>query len=113
MAEQSVDRPAIAAALANAEDLAARANVVGGGAGRRTVGGRRTAEPAVVVYVSRKVPREELHPRDVIPREVEGVHGPVPTDVVEAAPMRLALDTSTYRPLHGGCAIGSAGGAGT
>jgi len=55
-------------------------NVVGVSDGVRIRGGEPTGEPAIVVYVERKVPREELAERDVLPTEMEGI----PVDVVEA-----------------------------
>jgi hypothetical protein len=55
------------------EELMAKANVVGVGVGFRTRGGERTDEVALVVMVSRKLPREQLAPQDVLPREIEGI----------------------------------------
>ena len=41
----------------HSDQIAAVPNVVGCFVGRRTVAGRRTDEPAVVVFVSHKLPR--------------------------------------------------------
>lgn len=54
-------------------------NVVGVADGVRMRGGKPTGEPAIVVYVERKVPRQDLPERDLIPAEIEGI----PVDVVE------------------------------
>jgi hypothetical protein len=58
-------------------------NVVAVAEGVRTRRGRPTGERCLVVYVSRKVPRPELRPNEVLPAEIEGV----PVDVVEAGPV--------------------------
>src|SRR5207244_6144249 len=49
-------------------------------AGLKWQGGRLTDQPALIVYVRRKLPLEEVAPRDRVPREIAGM----PTDVVEA-----------------------------
>ncbi len=103
-----------AAAAAHADDIAARRNVIGCGVGRRTVGGQRTDEWAVVVYVSCKLPRESLRANELVPSELESDGESVRTDIVEAAPQHLITDTKAYRPLRGGCQIeNSSGRSGT
>lgn len=59
------------------QDLLKKANVVGVGIGLRKRCGKYTDEPAIVVSVTRKVPRSMLDPDDVIPPQLEGV----PVDV--------------------------------
>jgi hypothetical protein len=59
------------------QELLKKANVVGVGIGLRKRGGKYTDEPAIVVSVTRKVPRSMLDPDDVIPPQLEGV----PVDV--------------------------------
>ena len=59
--------------------LLAYPNVVGVSEGVRTRGGAPTGERCIVVYVQRKVPRDQLREDQVLPRELEGV----PVDVVE------------------------------
>ena len=54
-------------------------NVVGVSEGIRTRAGMPTGEPCLVVYVERKIPRDQLSPDEVLPSEVDGV----PVDVVE------------------------------
>jgi hypothetical protein len=58
-------------------DLMRKANVVGVGVGLRQHAGEQIAEPVIVVSVTHKVPLSQLHPRDVIPQELDGV----PVDV--------------------------------
>lgn len=64
-------------------------NVVGVGIGYKSVGGRTSNRPAIVVLVSRKLGTEGLSAAAAVPREVDGV----PTDVVEIGePRALAND---------------------
>jgi hypothetical protein len=56
-----------------ANELMAKAHVVGLGVGMAKVGGEYTNEMALVVLVDKKVPMEELAPEDRIPAEIEGV----------------------------------------
>jgi hypothetical protein len=65
-------------------DLMRKANVVGVGVGLRQHGGEQTAEPVIVVSVTHKVPLSQLHPRDAIPRELDGV----PVDVQAVGELR-------------------------
>jgi len=61
-----------------------KANVVGVGIGFRQSGQTLTDEPAIVVSVTHKVPRSQLDPEDVIPRELEGL----PVDVQAVGELR-------------------------
>lgn len=65
-------------------DLMRKANVVGVGIGFRRRHGRPTDEPAIVVSVTRKVPRATLDAKDVVPRELDGV----PVDVEAVGTLR-------------------------
>jgi hypothetical protein len=56
-----------------ADELMAKAHVVGLGVGMAKVGGEYTSEMALVVLVDKKVPMEDLAPEDRIPAEIEGV----------------------------------------
>ena len=73
--------------MTHERELMRKANVVGVGIGYRQRGGQRTDEPAIVVSVTRKVPRPLLDQGDVIPQELEGV----PVDV-HAIGEPMALD---------------------
>lgn len=80
--------------------------------GRRTRGGKPTNEPVVVVRVERKLDLRDLPADQAIPRALpldEG--GAVGTDVVEdpAGYPTIEQDSSTYRPVPGGCEIGAIG----
>lgn len=77
-------------------------NVVGVGLGLKEKDQLRTNQPAVVVFVSKKVPREELAAQDIVPRQVGGVE----TDVVEIGEVRLLSRTSRVRPAPPGVSIG-------
>jgi hypothetical protein len=78
------------------------------------VRGVATDEPVVVTYVSRKLPREVLRLDQRVPSLLEVDGEEVRTDVVEAGePRFVAVDNANYRPLRGGCQIGTAGGTGT
>ncbi len=89
--------------------LLRKPNVVGVGVGKKIVKGRVTDEPAVVVFVERKLPEAQLRKRDVIPKVVEDVK----TDVVETGRLK-ALGTVTvqrartdkWRPAPGGVSLG-------
>jgi len=73
------------------------------------VKGEVTEEPAIVVFVERKLPEAQLRKRDVIPKVLEDVK----TDVVETGRLK-ALGTVTvqkartdrWRPAPGGVSLG-------
>ncbi|MDI6697128.1 MAG: hypothetical protein QME21_18940 [Anaerolineales bacterium] len=65
-------------------ELLRKANVVGVGVGYRRRRGQQTDTVALVVMVSRKLPREQLAPEDLLPRELDGV----PVDVQEVGELR-------------------------
>ncbi len=74
--------------------------------GPKIVGGQRTSEISIMVYLVKKKPLSELRPEEVIPPEIDGVK----TDVIESDVFRLcAEDTRTQRPLVGGCRIAPGG----
>ena len=72
---------------AHEADLMRRANVVGVGIGLRQCDGEFTGAPVIVVSVTRKVPLAQLAPRDVIPRELEGM----PVDVQAVGKLRALV----------------------
>src|SRR5258707_12584855 len=80
------------------------------GIGSKIVAGRRTEEPAIMVFVVKKKPVSELAPNQVIPAEIEGVK----TDVYESEVFRdFADDETKYRnPLMAGSRIVMGGATG-
>ncbi len=76
---QEVQARVQAVKRAYSAELMEKANVVGVGVGVRYRGGVHTGEVALVVMVSRKLPRAQLAPQDVIPSILDGV----PVDVQE------------------------------
>src|SRR3712207_6781333 len=92
------------------DDILQREGVTGVGVGYKYVGGQRTDEIAVQVFVKEKrdVPEEER-----IPTTIRGIK----TDVIQRtfapfqrsmklADVRPQADTTTYDPLRGGISIG-------
>jgi len=59
-------------------------NVLGVGVGYKTVGGKGTDRPAIVVMVRKKVPAGTLQQAERVPPVIESV----PTDVVEVGDLR-------------------------
>jgi hypothetical protein len=109
-----ISRNVRAAVREHTSALLSYPNVIGVGAARKTRKGRKLDEYSVVAYVSRKLPTEFLDARHRVPRELELDDEVVSSDVVEIAePRFLAVDTSQYRPLQGGCQIRSSSGTGT
>jgi hypothetical protein len=87
-----------------AESLMARPNVTGVGVGYRFVGGRRTDQVCLRVYVRKKLPKSELRPEELLPESIDGV----PVDVIEADFATLAGEENRRRhsPLLGGISAG-------
>lgn len=69
---------------AHLADLMAKANVVGVGIGYCQRGGIKTEQVGLVVMVSKKIPRHQLAPKDLIPAEIDGV----PVDVQAVGELR-------------------------
>src|SRR5262249_2727556 len=71
--------------------------------GAKFVGGQRTPETVIHVFVVKKKTPAELSPRELIPAEIDGVK----TDVIETGLPLLAAgrDDSTNRPIDGGMQI--------
>src|SRR5690554_4052516 len=93
-------RPAL---LRHRQRLLELVNVIGCGVGRKEVGARSTEQPALIVFVSRKLPLKMLSLADRIPSTLEGI----PTDVIELGEIRLLNErTSRVRPAPPGVSIG-------
>lgn len=95
--------------------------VVAVGVGAKVIRDVPTCEPAVKVFVRKKLPPDRVPPDELIPPRVDGVITdivsggdpvPVTVDPTEApgwlgADDREEPDVTTYRPLVGGCMISS------
>jgi hypothetical protein len=78
-------------------------NVVGVGEGYRVTAGRTTDERCLVVLVRRKVPRESLQSKEMVPAQLDDVR----TDVFEVGDVRALQDrTGRIRPAVPGVSIG-------
>lgn len=75
------------------------------GVGQKIVGGQRTDEPAIIVFLVKKRPLSELAPEDVVPPEINGVK----TDVIEMSVPTVGLDEDRIRPLAGGICVEAKG----
>jgi hypothetical protein len=83
--------------------LLRKRNVLGVGIAKKIVGGRETDELCIVVFVERKLPKQQLRPRDIIPEIIETMK----TDVVETGRIvALQSRTTRVRPAPGGVSIG-------
>lgn len=93
-----------------AEELIRLQGVISVHPGLRERKGRATNEPALVVTVFRKLPLEALSPSQLVPPELRLAGGRVVgTDVVEdlAGYPTIDQDDASYRPVPGGCGIGT------
>jgi len=98
-----IGKPARTALQIHKAHLSKLPNVVGVGVGKKVVGGKQTKEDAVIVFVKKKKPLEQLKTNEVVPRMV----GTTPTDVIETGEIVAWQDpTFKYRPAFGGISIG-------
>ncbi len=92
-----------------------KANVVGVGLGYRIKSDQQTREPAMQVFVTRKVPRVDLPSSDLVPRSIQGSI----VDVVEIGEVKLLSEIededgsvrpanrlARLRPAPGGVSVG-------
>ncbi|MEU1728928.1 hypothetical protein [Nonomuraea sp. NPDC005692] len=86
--------------------LLADQNIAGFAYGRRIVDGGRTDEPAVVVYVLRKVPEQFLPTSRLLPRRLYFGRDAIEVDVVETGPFYAQSFTARERPAPNGVSIG-------
>lgn len=83
-------------------------NVVGAGYGRRFVHGRRTDEPAVVVYLANKAWEGTLPTGAALPRRLDTQDGPIAVDAVETGhfyALAAGVYTARERPAPSGISI--------
>jgi hypothetical protein len=78
-------------------------NVIGLGVGLKRVAGRSTGQMALRVYVSTKLPREQLARKDLLPAEIDGV----PVDVIQKRSRVFQLEEHRIRHavLQGGISV--------
>ncbi len=89
--------------------LMEKAHVIGVGIGKKIVAGHETDEPAVIVFVEKKLPEPQLRKKDVIPKTLDEVK----TDVVETGRLKAQAAmaggrarTDRWRPAPGGVSVG-------
>src|SRR5436190_8937634 len=94
--------------------LLAIPDVVAVGIGPKVVGGRATGEPAIRVFVRRKLPADQVPADELIPPTIDGIPtdveiGGPPVPVVAPVdqpgvvrPLVIDLDETTYRAVIGG-----------
>ena len=83
-------------------------NIVGAAFGRRIVNGEMTDEPALIVYVARKVSRDYLPLTRLLPRRMYIGGDYVEVDVVETGPLYPLTFNGRERPATAGISIGNA-----
>ena len=87
--------------------LMSKKNVIGMGVGYRTRGDKITNELAIKIYVSQKIPKNQLKKTDLIPSLLDFKDKKIGVDV-EASKMPVAqVFTLRSRPLVGGSSIGT------
>src|SRR2546427_5312708 len=86
-----------------------KANVIGVGIGKKVVAGEETEDPAVIVFVERKLPEPQLRKKDIVPKTLDEVK----TDVVETGRLKAQAAmaggrtrTDRWRPAPGGVSLG-------
>ena len=111
--------------------LLAIPNVVAVGIGQKVIGDEHTGEPAIKVFVRKKLPLGEVPPEEIIPPSIDGVltdveiggdivpiADPAPVDrpgvfgIPLVAPDTSTFDNKTYRPVDGGAQITTVGSNG-
>ena len=81
-------------------------NIVGTGFGQRIAQNAATGEPAVVVYVAKKIPQAFLPPSRHMPRRHYVGHDCIEVDVIETGPIYAQAFTARERPAPCGISIG-------
>ena len=88
------------------DSLRREKNILGAGFGRRIVNGEFEDEPALVIYVARKVPARFLPPSRLLPRRVYVGGDSVEVDVFATGPFYPFAFASNVRPAPSGISIG-------
>lgn len=82
-------------------------NITGMAFGSRSAHGERTDEPAVVIYVVRKIPERFIPPSRLLPRRMYLGGDKVEVDIVETGPLYPLAFTGRTRPADLGISIGN------
>lgn len=90
-----------------AADLKKYANVTGTGVGFKVINGQRTSTVSIRVYVSKKLPKDQLRAEDILPEEIEGVPVDVIETVIKAHGIPLDEFTARHNPMTGGISVGN------
>jgi hypothetical protein len=101
------DNPEIPAEIAEVRvpaeaEILVKANVNGMGFGYKTVKGKTTDKPCIKVYVTEKLPPEQVTVEDLVPQEFMGV----PLDVEEVGIIEAQEFKVRVRPARPGYSIG-------
>lgn len=89
-----------------ADSFAKQPNIVGHAFGKKAVNGKSTDEPALVVYVVKKVSKRYLPPSDIIPCKIYIGGDKINVDVVETGPIYALSFTGRDRPAPSGISVG-------
>ena len=85
-----------------------RHNVVGVGIGRKVVKGKASSKVCVRFYVERKIPKQSIPDKFMLPAKYKGM----PTDVIETGLFRafagVPKQQTRIRPAQPGCSVGFA-----
>ncbi|WP_367140983.1 MULTISPECIES: hypothetical protein [Streptomyces] len=81
-------------------------NIVGMAFGQRITGGQRTDEPAVLIYVARKISSRFLPPSRELPQRLPVGGDHIEVDVVETGPVYPLVFAGRTRPAPSGISIG-------
>src|SRR3712207_7221381 len=80
-----------------------KSNVIGVGLGYKEKGGFRLPQKCINVFVSNKIPKNNLSPKDIVPKFYKGIQ----TDVIMTKISEFLSLTNRVRPVAGGYIIGS------
>ncbi|MFJ9854972.1 hypothetical protein [Streptomyces sp. NPDC101150] len=81
-------------------------NIMGMAFGQRITDGQRTDEPAVLIYVARKIPSRFLPPSRELPQRLPVGGDHIEVDVVETGPIYPLAFADRTRPAPSGISIG-------
>jgi len=90
----------------NWKNLCLDPNIIGAAFGRRIASGEITDDPALVIYVIRKIPTRFIPPSRLLPRRLYVGGDFVEMDVVETGPIYPLAFTARERPAPAGVSIG-------